>query len=151
MEQAEFGILENSSVIKKVLKTYCTECQGTTNDVSEDKLWLLACSEIWNDYSDTHQKYGECKTNESTMTAGIEETRYRFFARGLTEPVSSSETFERVLIKNAQNSNCYYGLRSAAGWKPSDANDWVCNVTNTGTCGGWNDTSTWNMVPAFCI
>lgn len=73
------GLLENKDYIKYVTKIYNKGNKGTTTDTSSDRLWLLACSEIFPDGIRTGY-FGGCNTNESTMTDGIDSTRYKLYA-----------------------------------------------------------------------
>ena len=92
------GLLKNKDYIKYVTKIYNTGNQGTATGSCTDRLWLLACSEIWNTGSasnvygspDTAGYYGRCNTNESTVTDGITETRYAYYAGQSTPAVYSA-------------------------------------------------------------
>ena len=44
----ELNKLGNKTHIKEVKKTYLVDAGSTEKQISNDKLWLLACSEIWN-------------------------------------------------------------------------------------------------------
>ncbi len=56
--------LENKAQIKKVTKTYNIGNKKTTNATCEDYLWLLACSEIWNNSYWGSFPAGRCLSNE---------------------------------------------------------------------------------------
>ena len=119
--------------IKKVEKTYNTGGQGTTNATCSEKLWLLACSEIVS--KNSNNIYGASSTNESTMTDGIAETRYAYFAEGNTLEKPNLGYWE-------------YWLRS-----PFYRSDYDFTVlTEDGTIGSRVQVSKWvGVMPCFCL
>ena len=71
--------------IKKVAKEYNIGNYSKTNSICSDKLWLLACSEIWETYMD-YTGWRGCYTNE-----GKQYAYYRFIGIKKLTDISNKE------------------------------------------------------------
>lgn len=95
--------LSNSLQIKQVQKTYLLGNKGTNNtNKTSDYLWLLACSEIW----DNGHTSGNCVAGYALATEGLQ---YKYYKQIDAEYNSAND----YLVKtNKETSVDYWYLRS---------------------------------------
>lgn len=104
--------LENESYIKDVKKSYI-QIYNDANSVTEcsDYLWLLACSEIWDNPCNSSYAYGLAIANESTMhDENDTQTQYQYYKSNLGSTLSKSAA-ETNKKPNTSSASCWW-LRS---------------------------------------
>lgn len=132
---AAINDLSNKAEIKAVVKTYGTAYNSTATSISNDKLWLLACSEIWNDGFDASTNFGYALANEGP--------RYKFYKN--INAKANVETPD--IIKASETGNSWWTLRSL----PLVNSERFAGV-NGGSAGYSTVTNTnLGMAPGFCI
>lgn len=120
-----YNSLENKTYIKAVNKKYiATHNNAGSVTMVADKIWLLSCSEIWNNGKDG-QPYG--------MSVAKEGEQYKYYKN--INAIASIENSS--LVKKNNNSNNFWWLRS-----PSYGGTYYfCGVSSQGSCniGSAND------------
>lgn len=99
--------LTNSAYIKTVDKKYIETYNQTTapTTVSADKLWLLACSEIWPEEAGTADpRYGYAKWAES-------DGQYKWYADNVASAASSGADTDLIKNQSTYAANTNYGNR----------------------------------------
>ena len=109
------GILSNANYIKTVEKNYNLGNKQVANAATpaEDKLWLLACSEIWakrtvtttvNNEEVSKDYWGHCYTNESTMQGSSDsESRYAYYVTTNATYNSSNNNLKKPNTSSASS------------------------------------------------
>ena len=127
------------SKIKEVSKTYNTGNKGTTNATCTDKLWLLACSEIWqNGYNNYSGYYGYCNTKEGEQYA---------YYKVNTSSTAYNNTSQTATRKESGSSKSPWWLRSPK----YDHTQIFCCVTSNGCCYYEHSISSMGIAPGFSI
>ena len=127
------------SKIKEVTKIYNKGNTGTENGTCTDKLWLLACSEIWQNGIKSGY-YGRCKTKEGEQ--------YAFYSMNNKLYNDASQTATR---KPTGSSKSYWWLRSPSYGNYS-SNNKFCLVNLDGSCyDEYAADSRWGVAPGFTI
>ncbi len=134
LNSTTYDDLENRAYIKQVVKQYIKTCNNA-NSVTEayDKLWLLSCSEIFNNGYQSGS-YGDAITKEG------EQYKYYKNINALYDSVDSG------IIKDSGAFTCDWWLRS-----PSNRSGVFSRVGVTGSCGAGNATLALGVAPGFCI
>ena len=135
LNNTTINTLANKSYIKLVTKTYANG--STTTTTCEDKLWLLACSEISNSPSSIYVS-GMSRVYESNC-------RYKYYAKGNIGWSSASNLSKKPSV----SSPAEWWLRSfyAAANTPS-----FCTVWEDGSANYFSPSSyTRGVAPGFCI
>ena len=127
-----------SNIIKSVTKSYIqTYYNANSVTTCNDKLWLLACSEIWSDGSPTGG-FGYATTSEGSQ--------YKYYAsiKGLTYSTGNNN-----LIKYAAGSSSsgYWWLRSPFCNNSSN----FCLVGSSGFASGSSASTSVGVAPGFAI
>ena len=135
--------LANKTYIKAVTKRYVPGYNISYTTTCTDKLWLLACSEIWNNGIDPYDRvtagyYGLSPASESNG-------QYKYYKKYLGS--TSCKTITNVTKKPNATSPGYWALRSV---RP-DATGYWSRVRDYGTI--YHDWSigTNGIAPGFCI
>jgi len=130
-----YNSLKNKEYIKEVNKQYiATYNQAGSVTTSQDKLWLLSCSEIWNNRSFTDSSYGMAKAKEGEQ--------YKYYGDINANAGSNSS----ALIKKNGSSKVDWYTRSPY----YKSNLFYCAVIGTGNCGNrYPDGCA--VSPGFCI
>lgn len=146
------NLLANSSYIKQVKKLYLSAYNSSNTSVSNDKLWLLASSEVYPYNGNESPKYGGTYDAESEIDA-YNNGQYKWYKTNVTG-ITSDKT--SVLIKHGSSyaTNGTYGDRGAGSWwLRSHQVGWktlTCAIENDGT--PIQDSSGAQSVsPGFCI
>ena len=148
--------LENNAYIKTIKKEYNLGNMQTANaeNPAEDKLWLIAGSEIYPKKNvtvdeNTISVWGYSLTIESTMTEGIDETRYAFYVLVSPSYGKSNEYLKRPKTNEVNPSRGWwlrspiYNTENKFGYV-SSSNPWVGS-------GGASATSSNGIAPCFSI
>ena len=118
--------LENKNYIKEVNKDYiATSNDASSVTTSQDKLWLLSCSEIYNNGVNGNP-YGSSHAN--------------------INPNASNEIFS--IIKNNNNSDINWWLRSPLNTKVVP---YYSLIGLTGAFDADDPSATWGVAPGFSI
>lgn len=124
--------------IKEVEKEYNVGNMEKRNDISKDKLWLIACSEIWK-YAAPNCVAGECNTSEGKRYEYYEiYTGNAYYQHqkqtGTLKPTAVSKWgwMLRSPYYNNTNSFCYITL---------EGDEWL----------GVPSALDWGIAPGFCI
>ena len=124
--------LTNNAYIKTVDKKYIQTYNQTTapTTYSQDKLWLLACSEIWpEEEGTTDPRYGHAKWAESNG-------QYKWYADNVTNRASAGADTDLIKNQSTYGANTNYGDSTAFGWWLRSAyyNDksYFCGITTNG-------------------
>ncbi|MCI8345839.1 MAG: Ig-like domain-containing protein [Clostridia bacterium] len=109
------------TVAKKYIQNYNDADYNTENNIgtSNNKLWLLACSEIWQQNT-TNTRYGYAVTKEGE--------RYKYYKENLKN--ISYDTTSSVTMKPSEDNANYWWLRSLSY---TSANNF-CVATPEGRC-----------------
>ena len=122
------------SVTKSYIKTYNNAGSVTT---CNDKLWLLACSEIWNNGDNGDGTYGGAKASEGDQ--------YKYYADINATYTSSNPKLYKM----------HQGSTSSSGWWLRSPIDIVstsfCYVDNNGSCNAFTAITTYGVAPGFAI
>ena len=132
--------LSNKAQIKQVKKSYIPTYNTDIKQISNDKLWLLSCSEIWSKgRSDTpSSKYG--------LSIGLEGEQYKWFLDN--ENAINVAQGNLSLVKKTNNKIATsWWLRSI----PCNAATSFCNVDETGACTAVFATSKLSITPGFAV
>ena len=122
------------SVKKNYIKTYNNAGSVTT---CNDKLWLLACSEIWNKGSNGNGTYGYAKASEGNQ--------YKYYADINATYDSSNPKLYKMY--QGSTSSSYWWLRSPyCGYS-----NYFCCVSGNGSCAGSTADDTRGVAPGFAI
>ena len=130
-----------SGIIKSVTKSYIDQ-KGSSYNVSEatletcnDKLWLMACSEIWNNgYQEN--AYGYAGTSEGEQ--------YKFY-KDINATYNSSKS--AIIKYDTNNSSVSCWLRSPYYYDSG----YFCYLNNGGYCGIGNANNSYGVAPGFAI
>ena len=127
-----------SNIIKSVTKSYIkTYNNGGSVTTCNDKLWLLACSEIWNNGYNGDGTYGYAKASEGDQ--------YKYYADiNATYNSSNSKLYK---MYQGSTSSSWWWLRSPYY---SDG-DSFCYVNGNGFCGWSYANYTNGVAPGFAI
>ena len=121
------------SVTKSYIKTYDNAGSVTT---CNDKLWLLACSEIWS------KGYQE---NAYGYAIASEGAQYKYYANiNATYNSGNSKLYK---MYQGSTSSSYWWLRSPT----YDINYTFCSVDSNGTCYGYRASYADGVAPGFAI
>ena len=135
LNSTTYDTLENKEYIKEVDKQYI-ETYNDANSVttSQDKIWLLSCSEIWNNGS-SGQPYG--------LAVAKEGEQYKYYKS--INPSSSSENSN--LIKKFKKTDCVWCLRSAS----YDSVNNFCFISRVGKIFSDGASGSRSIAPGFAI
>ena len=122
------------SVMKNYIKTYNNAGSITT---CNDKLWLLACSEIWNNGYNGDGTYG--------LAVASEGAQYKYYAD--INATYNSYNYKLYKMYQGSTSSSYWWLRSPNS--SSDIN--FCDVNRYGTCYWGNADAALGVAPGFAI
>ena len=127
-----------SNIIKSVTKSYIK----TYNDASSvttcnDKLWLLACSEVWNNGYNGEGTYGYANASEGSQ--------YKFYA-DINATWNANNT--KLVKYYSSNSSGWWWLRSPS--YSNSGNDF-CDLDYSGYCSYYNAGSSGDVAPGFAI
>ena len=131
--------MRQSGIIKSVSKRYIDQkgssydASKATVEISNDKLWLLACSEVVNKgYTDGAYAYA----------ATSEGSQYKYYV-------------DSNIVWNSGNANLKKGSTSASWWwlrSPYyNASAYFCYVYGDGSCTRENALATYGVAPGFAI
>ncbi len=130
-----------SGIIKSVTKSYIDQKDSSYNaskstvETCNDKLWLLACSEIWNNgYQEN--AYGYAATSEGEQ--------YKFY-KDINATYNSSNA--KISKYNTSNSTRTCWLRSPG----SGSSNYFCYLNGSGGCGGNGGYTSCGVAPGFAI
>ena len=153
---AGVGILQNQDYIKTVKKEYNLGNAETYNaeTPSEDQLWLLASSEIYPEKVETIDEvditlWGYTLSNESTMTEGIDETRYAYYKLNNISANKRAEILKRPKTTEESPSRSWW-LRSPNYGSTENFNNIVLYQWYLYSTGS-NANTLQGIVPGFCI
>ena len=130
-----------SGIIKSVTKSYIDQ-KGSSYNVSEatletcnDKLWLMACSEIWNNgYQEN--AYGYAGTSEGEQ--------YKFY-KDINATYNSNKS--AIIKYDTNNSSVSCWLRSPN----CGTSDGFCDLNGGGTCNRYSANNSYGVAPGFAI
>jgi len=110
----ELNKLGNKDQIKQVYKTYLLGNKSTTTKISQDKLWLLSCSEIWNN-GYASGKYGFALGKEGEQYKYYKDINPRYDTDNPLLRKNSDSWWLRSPVYNTSVSYCfaannYYGV-----------------------------------------
>ncbi len=131
LNSSTINSLENKEYIKEVNKQYMTDSKDVNSvTTSQDKLWLLSCSEIWNNGS--KGGYGQALAKEGE--------RYQYYAVNVGNTSYGSSSLAKKGFK--------YWLRSPDMYSPS-----FVSVTNVGACetAVTRANDYYNVTPGFSV
>ncbi|MBR1802752.1 MAG: hypothetical protein IJ777_02115, partial [Clostridia bacterium] len=131
--------LNNKDYIKAVNKTYYLGNSSTETRTKSDKLWLLACSEIWPKNSDS-TRYGSAMGDE---TGG--KGQYPLYKTLVCETAWSIGNSN--LVKKLNNSSYSWWLRSPYCYYSYA----FCGVYSNGGCDSSSANLYSGVAPGFCI
>lgn len=123
--------LENKDYIKPVNKLYFATYNSPTRSTISDRLWLLSCSEVWNNGWYNSYPYG--------CAIGPEGEQYKYYKNANAKAESANAN----LVKNSTN----WWLRSPESKK----NTYFCYVQNNGSVYWGNANYSKGFAPGFCI
>ena len=128
--------LENQEYIKEVKKQYIKKYNDANSvTISNDKLWLLSCSEIWN-YGNKPGWYRGAITKEGE--------RYKYYAIFFKDTTPRGTDITKK--PNTTNSS-YWWLRSPEGSSSNSFN----YVSDSGDNGTWWSKDVHGIAPGFAI
>ena len=131
--EGEVKNLSNSSHIKEVKKTYIPTYSSTGTSISNDKLWLLSCSEVLKDGYNGGRGY-------ATTTEG---PQYAYYVK-CTDPFDMDSNYKK---KPNISSASWWWLRS-----PNFDFDYTfCAVYHDGSCNYYHASYTIGVAPGFSI
>ena len=127
-----------SNIIKSVKKNYIKIYNDAGSITTcNDKLWLLACSEIWNKGSNGNGTYGYAKASEGNQ--------YKYYADINATYDSSNPKLYKMY--QGSTSSSYWWLRSPyCGYS-----NYFCCVSGNGSCAGSTADDTRGVAPGFAI
>ena len=133
--------LENKEYIKEVNKEYiATYNNASSVTKTSDKLWLLACSEIWNN-GISGKNYG--------FAVAKEGEQYKYYKT--VNPTADGSFEESSLVRKNSGTKVTWWLRSPG----SSYSGYFCNVTAVGRCGVPNanlyTSKSHGIAPGFAI
>ena len=135
-------LLSNEKYIKTVKKRYLPTYDNEIVEISNDRLWLLSCSEIWSQKNEGNNgKYGEAK--------GLEGIQYKWYMdnENFVNPRYSNLKFSKRIRNENSTSAFDWWLRSPLY---SD-NLCFCVVSKDGSCTGYNASDLIGIAPGFAI
>ena len=127
-----------SNIIKSVTKSYIKTCSDANSVTTcNDKLWLLACSEIWNNGYNGTGTYG--------CAVASEGNQYKYYADiNATYNSGNSKLYK---MYQGSTSSSYWWLRSPGYYNINR----FCNVGSNGYCYNNFAVSTYGVAPGFAI
>ncbi|MBR1802527.1 MAG: hypothetical protein IJ777_00910, partial [Clostridia bacterium] len=134
--------LNNKDYIKAVNKTYYLGNSSTETRTKSDKLWLLACSEIWPQNSATDTHYARAMGDE---TGG--KGQYPLYKTLVGATAYNDSSGNSSLVKKLNNSSKFWWLRSP----DCNSSGFFCGVVSNGSCHIGSATSHCGVAPGFCI
>ncbi|MBR1803182.1 MAG: hypothetical protein IJ777_04405, partial [Clostridia bacterium] len=132
--------LNNKDYIKAVNKTYYLGNKSAETRTKSDKLWLLACSEIWPQNSVTDPHYALAPGDETG-----EKGQYPLYKTLVGSKAYSNKNSN--LVKKLNNSSNHWWLRSPS-YAYSSA---FCFVYSIGYCYNYDASTGLGVAPGFCI
>ena len=132
--------LNNKDYIKAVNKTYYLGNWSAETRTKSDKLWLLACSEIWPQNSVTDPHYALAPGDETG-----EKGQYPLYKTLVGSKAYSNKNSN--LVKKLNNSSNIWWLRSPY----FSSSGQFCNVDPGGGCGNGTPGYVGGVAPGFCI
>lgn len=133
--------MRKSGIIKSVTKSYINQKDSSYNaskstvETCNDKLWLLACSEIWNNgYQEN--AYGYAATSEGEQ--------YKFY-KDINATYNSGKT--TIIKYDTSNSKKTCWLRSPY----YDNSSSFCYLNSGGTCSNYDGCISCGVAPGFAI
>ena len=127
-----------SNIIKSVTKSYIKTCSDANSVTTcNDKLWLLACSEIWNNGYNGTGTYG--------CAVASEGNQYKYYA-DINATYNSGNSKLYKMYQGSTSSSCWW-LRSP----DYNLSSSFCRVLYSGICGSYSADGAYGVAPGFAI
>ena len=144
--------LTNNAYIKTVDKKYLATNNSSEQSTSQDKLWLLACSEVFPYRGTNAPKYGFAQDAESEVDASY-NGQYKWYKDNVTADTGNTNA---VKHQSTYGENTNYGNVSlGSGWwlrSPTYSNPrGFCSILISGGVYGNDVAGNGDVSPGFCI